>query len=228
MQAGANAVAAYDAQTADYALRVDAREALYDISDLLFGVFFEDINFAADGGLYAEMIANRSCEFTSLARDDALYVWSAVGGAALNVTSDAPALALNANNPSFLTVTNAGGGLAGAANRGFLEGMAIEAEAVYKLSFYARTLPGSDYDGDVTVRLLAGDTVAAEAAVSGVTGEWRRFEASLTSGATAGEDVRAAVLIDAGTVAFDMISLFPADTYRGEANGVRKDFGELL
>ena len=56
----ANTVTAYDTETADYSLTIDVDDEIHDISDLLFGIFFEDINFAADGGLYAEMIVNRS------------------------------------------------------------------------------------------------------------------------------------------------------------------------
>ena len=75
----ANTVAAYDVLAADYTLDVDAGNELYDISDLLFGIFFEDINFAADGGLYAEKIVNRSFEFTQIASGDELHGWSRAG-----------------------------------------------------------------------------------------------------------------------------------------------------
>ena len=69
----ANTVSAYSAESADYRLDIDADAAEGEISDLLFGIFFEDINFAADGGLYAEKIVNRSFEFTTFARGDQLY-----------------------------------------------------------------------------------------------------------------------------------------------------------
>ena len=72
---GANTVTAYNTETANYQLSVDASKKIHDISDLLFGIFFEDINFAADGGLYAEKIVNCSFEYTELAVDDALYHW---------------------------------------------------------------------------------------------------------------------------------------------------------
>ena len=69
----ANSVTAYSEENADNSLTVDVEDEIHDISDLLFGIFFEDINFAADGGLYAEMIVNRSFEFTDIAVNDALY-----------------------------------------------------------------------------------------------------------------------------------------------------------
>ena len=86
----ANTVSAYSAEDADYGLQISADEAVDEISDLLFGIFFEDINFAADGGLYAEKAVNRSFEYTALARDDALYGWSAVGGADLRAQGEKP------------------------------------------------------------------------------------------------------------------------------------------
>ena len=75
----ANTVTSYSEANADYTLGIDAGDEIHHISDLLFGVFFEDINFAADGGLYAEMVLNRSFEFTEIAAGDALHGWNTVG-----------------------------------------------------------------------------------------------------------------------------------------------------
>lgn len=66
----AGKTAAYDEEKSNYSLKIDSSKNLHDISDMLFGVFIEDINFAADGGLYAEMVQNRSFEFTELAAGD--------------------------------------------------------------------------------------------------------------------------------------------------------------
>ena len=220
-----NTVTAYDTDAADYRLTSDVNEALHPISDTLFGIFFEDINFAADGGLYAEMVSNRSFAFTSLAANDALYGWSAAGNAALRVSNDDPAGALNQNNPSYLIIENTAETLSGAENRGFTEGMAIRAGKTYNVSFYARS---DTYRGQVTLRLLAGETVAAQAEISGMTGDWQKFEASVTSAVTASENVRLSVLIGQGTAAFDMVSMFPADTYLQEENGLRADLCEKL
>jgi hypothetical protein len=63
----AGEISAYDAAGSNYTLNIDASDEVHDISDLLYGIFIEDINFAADGGLYVEMVQNRSFEFTSLA-----------------------------------------------------------------------------------------------------------------------------------------------------------------
>ncbi len=221
----ANTVAAYDADAADYRLTIDPDTAVGDISDLLFGIFFEDINFAADGGLYAEKVVNRSFEYTTFARGDQLYGWSAVGGAALRAETGKPDEALNENNPNFAVVTNDGDAPAGLANRGFLDGLSIDKDAAYKLSFYAKS---SDYTGPVTAQLCVGETVVGEGAVDAIGADWTKYTLTLTAGETAFENVTLRLLIGKGTVCFDMISLFPTDTYKGRENGMRKDLGEML
>ena len=90
-----NTVSAYDKTASDYQLSIDASEEIHDISDLLFGIFFEDINFAADGGLYAELVVNRSFEFTEIAAGDQFYGWRVVGGAAAEVRVNDAENALN-------------------------------------------------------------------------------------------------------------------------------------
>lgn len=84
----AGEISAYDTTNANYALRVQAGETKHEISDLLYGIFIEDINFAADGGLYAEMVQNRSFEFTSLAKGNEMHAWSKVGDIDAEVVKD--------------------------------------------------------------------------------------------------------------------------------------------
>ncbi len=220
----ANTVGVYDEAAADYALSLNAENALHDISDLLFGIFFEDINFAADGGLYAEMVANRSFEFTSLAAGDQLYHYNAVNGASLDVKLNDVSGGLNRNNPNYLVLTNPAADLAGVENIGFMEGMAIEAKD-YDFSVYAKA---ADYTGPVTVRLVAGDTVAAEGVIPTVSDTWVKYTLTLRSSVQASERVRLQVLIGEGSVCLDMLSLFPRDTYKNRANGLRKDLAEAL
>ncbi len=223
MRPNANSVQAYDPASADASLYADVSSALHPVSDMLYGAFFEDINFAADGGLYAEMVANRSFEFTSLAKGDALYGWSAVGAAGLAVRRED---GLNANNPSYLALTNPTGVPAGVENRGFLEGMSIRQGEAYRLSFYAKT-PAGDAP-QIMVRLAAGAAVAAEAAVSGVTAQWQKYTATLVPDRTADQNVRLQLLIGRGEVMLDMVSLFPEDTFMGRENGLRRDLAELV
>ena len=220
----ANTVGVYDAAAADYALSLNAGETLHNISDLLFGVFFEDINFSADGGLYAEMVANRSFEFTSLAAGDQLYHYAPVGNAALEVKTGDAENALNRNNTNYLVLTNPADAIAGVKNVGFMEGMCIEAKA-YNFSVYAKS---DAYSGPVAVRLMAGDTAAAEGVIPEITNEWTKYKLRLVSDAAATENGSLQVLSGRGSVCLDMVSLFPEDTYKGRENGLRKDLAEAL
>ncbi|MBR6784862.1 MAG: carbohydrate binding domain-containing protein, partial [Clostridia bacterium] len=169
----ANSVTVYDASVADYVLNIDAANELYDISDLLFGIFFEDINFAADGGLYAEKIVNRSFEFTEVALDDELYGWSAVNGAALSVIKSAEDM-LNENNPNYLVIENGSDIFAGVQNVGFLDGIAVEAGERYDISFYAKAVNG--YRGKAYVKLLCGEKILGEGEVDSLSDEWKKYE----------------------------------------------------
>ncbi|WP_253289067.1 Ig-like domain-containing protein [Eubacterium sp. MSJ-13] len=74
----AGKVSEYNKEKSNFSLSVDASDKVHDISDILYGIFIEDINFAADGGLYAEMVQNRSFEFTKLASDNEKHAWSNV------------------------------------------------------------------------------------------------------------------------------------------------------
>ena len=217
-----NSVTAYDSAAADYSLAVDVEDEIHDISDLLFGIFFEDINFAADGGLYAEMVVNRSFEFTQLAANDALYGWNTVGGAQARVEAKD---SLNANNPNYLELSNNSDMPAGIENVGFLDGMAIEENAKYNFSVYAKNVGGC---GGLTVRLAVGGETVAEGRTDGLTADWQKYELTLTAEKTAFNNVTLQVLVDNGSAALDMISLFPEDTFKGRENGMRKDLGELL
>ncbi len=221
----ANSVTAYSQSDADYELTVDVEDEIHDISDLLFGIFFEDINFAADGGLYAEMVVNRSFEFTEIAAGDALYGWNAVNGAEASVKLNADD-SLNKNNTNYLILSNSADVCAGVANFGFLDGMSIEENAKYNFSVYAKALDG--YDGAITVRLVSGKETVAESKINSITAEWQKYELELTSSETDFENATLQVLIDNGCVALDMISLFPDDTFKGRENGMRKDLGEML
>ncbi len=221
----ANTVTAYDASetVADYMLNIDAANEIHDISELLFGIFFEDINFAADGGLYAEKVINRSFEYGTLAADDELHGWSAVGNSNYYVVKDDLSGCLNANNTKYLVIDNETAELSGVANKGFLEGMAIENAVTYDFSVYAKAL--SAYTGEITVRLVADGAVAGESTISGITDEWAQYKTQIVSTVTATSNVYLQVLIGEGKVAFDMVSLFPP-TYKD--HGMREDLAKML
>lgn len=209
-----------------YVLNVNAANEVHEISDLLYGIFIEDINFAADGGLYAEMVQNRSFEFGKLAAGDELHAWRNVGEVNVKVVTDDTKGCLNLNNPNYAVIENTTGAQAGIENKGFLDGMAINENAVYNFSIYAKGLDG--YTGPVYVTLKAGDKEAATAKIDAISGDWAKYELSLTSQITANSNVRLAVTIEDGNAAIDMVSLFPEDTYKGRKNGLRRDLAEKL
>ncbi|MGN1328839.1 MAG: alpha-L-arabinofuranosidase C-terminal domain-containing protein [Eubacterium sp.] len=221
---GANTVAAYNTADADFELTVDTKDKIHDISDLLFGIFLEDISFAADGGLYAEMVANRSFEFTELAVDDALYRWSAVGNADISVESEKEH-SLNENNPSYLVMKNSSTDFAGIENQGFLDGMSIEEGKNYNMTFYAKS---SSYDGEYQINLAVNGEAVTGAKVTPTSDEWTKYSVTLTSPVTAYENVTLQVIMNKGEAYFDMISLFPENTYKNRENGLRNDLATKL
>ena len=218
-----NTVTAYDKENSDYQLSIDAGNKVHEISDMLYGIFFEDINFAADGGLYAEKVINRSFEYGELASDDELHGWSKVGEPMLNVIKGDKLGGLNENNTNYLVITNTTTGFAGVQNRGFLEGMAIEKGANYYFSLYAKDLKGGSTP--ITVNLVADGKIAATGKIPAVGTQWEKYELTLVSDTTATQNVYLQVLTESGKIAIDMVSLFP-DTYKG--HGMRIDLAEKL
>ena len=221
-----NTVSAYSEESANYTLNIDANDEIHDISELLFGIFFEDINFAADGGLYAEKVVNRSFEFTEIAENDQLYGWNVVGDAVAEVKVNDAENCLNENNTNYLILTNQATAPCGIANVGFLDGMSLEAGDTYRFSVYAKGLDG--YSGKVYARLCVGNEVVGSAEISSITEDWEKYELVIASSKSANSDVTLQLLIDNGKAAFDMVSLFPTDTFMGRENGMRKDLGVML
>lgn len=197
------------------------------ISDTLFGLFLEDINYAVDGGMYAEMVKNRSFEYGIEARDEQLHGWEPTSEAVTFEVYDGSAdgTALNENNPQYAVVHNTGTSAVkpyeGISNEGYLEGMAITQGASYDVSFYCKSEDSSVDTVYVTLYNEDG-TVYDEQTVEGISEQWRKYGTTLT----ANRKVRLAVSFPAGTACFDMISMMPQDTYKGLP--IRKDFGEYL
>ncbi|MCI5937234.1 MAG: Ig-like domain-containing protein [Eubacterium sp.] len=219
-------IATYDTNKSNYTLNVDALNQVHEISDMLYGIFIEDINFVADGGLYAEMVQNRSFEFTSLASGNEKHAWSNVGTVTTDVVKNDTSGCLNANNPNYMVITNTSSSNAGIANKGFLDGMSITKDNTYKFSIYAKGMDG--YTGPVEVSIMNGSTVAAKGTIDRVTDNWKKYQLELTSSVTSHSGVTLRVTIPKGKLAVDMVSLFPSNTYKGRENGLRKDLAEKL
>jgi alpha-L-arabinofuranosidase len=219
----------FSAQTtraADATLTVDVNRTGPAISPMMHGIFFEDINYAADGGLYAELVQNRSFEHR-----DPLFAWSKVerggGEVKISVETDRP---LNANNPHYLrlAVDLAGTG-AGVANDGW-DGIAVKQGEKYVFTVHARGgLATKDTGAELTAQLESADgKPLGFCEIEGLTADWRKFTGTIT--ATASDThAKLAILVRAhGSVDFDMVSLFPENTFKHRANGLRADLAQML
>ena len=215
-------------------IRLDADTSVLDesyrISNMLYGIFLEDINFAVDGGLYAEMVKNRSFEYGVLASGANKHGWSVTDREVISfetVDGTEDGSCIHANNPVYALVTNQSEALGGITNTGFLDGMAVKAGNPCRFSAFIRGVDG--YSASVMVRLFDRQgTVYAEETIDSVTSDWHRYELELTPTETVTSGLSLGVYIDRGTVALDMVSLFPGDTWMGRSNGLRKDLVEYL
>ncbi|MGW0805072.1 alpha-L-arabinofuranosidase C-terminal domain-containing protein [Nonomuraea sp. NPDC002799] len=204
-------------------LTVDTKAKGTKVSPDLYGVFYEDINHAADGGLYAELVQNRSFEFN--ATDNSAYTgltaWSEDergGTATLAVTGEEP---LNAANRNYLRLDVTGDGTAGVRNAGFNRGLPLKAGERYDLTLWARRSAA----GPLTVTAEDGTTVLGRATLRVKAGGWAKYRASFTaSGST--DAGRLVVQAPAGRTDLDMVSLFPRDTYKG--HGLRTDLATMI
>lgn len=228
---GVNVVAQNEsAQT----LTIEVDSKTVDIPKTFVGLFFEDINYAADGGLYAELINNRSFEFgswhgTYSTFSDYFYAWHIVGDIEGVLThkqgTESP---IHPNNPYYLQVNveSAGHGI-GIANEGF-EGIAIKENENYNFSMFVRNV---NYSSDITIRLeSASGEVFAQKLIKNdqLSNEWSKVSFVLTPTQTS-DEARLTVLFNhEGILDLDMISLFPEETFNGRVNGLRKDLAQML
>lgn len=204
------------ATVTDYTLTVDPAAQGAAIDDTMYGVFFEDINRAADGGLYAELVQNRSFEYSTA--DNRSYTpltaWTVDGTA--QVLNDAGRL--NERNRSYLSL----GAGSSVSNAGYNTGIRVEAGKKYDFSVWARAEAGTT----LTVGLQDSAGPLASARQIAVKGGWARYEATFTASRTS--SYGRLTVASPAAAALDMVSLFPRDTYRGEPNGLRKDLAEKI
>lgn len=215
----------YNEENDQYSLTINASKKEVEISDMMYGLFYEDINFAADGGLYAELVKNRSFEYTEeLADSGALHSYTQFGNCSLEVLDDKP---LNKNNTHYLQISNQSNKPAGFINKGFLEGMALQEGESYRFSAYLRS---NDYKESITVKLLDNNNnELATGKINGITNEWEKYTLTLKSTKSTTHSGKLLVAMDKnGTLDVDMVSLFPFNTYKNRKNGLRADMVEML
>ena len=189
------------------------------IQPTMYGIFFEDINFGADGGLYAEMVENRSFEFP-----DRLMGWNTFGD--VTVSDVKPAFD---RNPHYVTLANAGHRekRTGLENRGFF-GMGLKKGMHYDFTVYARlhTLQGKE--AKFSIELVdEEDRPISKATVTVTSNKWQKHTATLTSDKTVEKGLLRIFLEGSESVDIDHVSLFPADSWQGMRADLVKDLADL-
>ncbi|MBO4596806.1 MAG: alpha-L-arabinofuranosidase [Bacteroidaceae bacterium] len=189
------------------------------------GIFFEDINYAADGGLYAELIQNRDFEYSESDNHrekwNAKTSWTLEGsGTDWSIVTDNP---LHANNihSSLLKTDKVGARLV---NGGF-DGIAVKKGEKYDLSlfFLSKTVQ------KVRISLREGDKTLASTVVSLKSGaQWKQYGAVLVPSASAEKAVLAIEPMQTGELQLDFVSLFPQKTFKNRKNGMRADLAQTL
>lgn len=195
------------------------------ISPLLMGIFFEDISRAADGGLYAELIQNRDFEYSSKDRREwnAQTAWTLKGTGATFTVSEASPLHVNTPHYAVLTVETPGASLT---NVGF-EGIALKKGEKYNFSLFTQQLSGKG--GKLKIRLVTPEgEVLAATTVSAPSATWNQQKAVLTANADCANAKLELEPQTVGSLALDMISLFPQNTFKGRANGLRADLAQTI
>jgi alpha-L-arabinofuranosidase len=199
---------------------VDAAKPGPRIDKMHYGIFFEEVNHAGDGGLWAEMIRNRSFEDSE--KPDNWQVVSS-GGAVGEIAID-QSKPLNANNTRSLKVTvkSAGDGLYGVANAGYWT-LPLRQGAVYNVSLFARR--SDDFGGRLVVRLVdAAGSVYAIHNISGLTADWRKYSFSMKPSKSSEAALLSITADKPGTFWLDSVSMMPADA----KDGFRPDLLALL
>ena len=205
---------------------VDVSKSITKIQPTMYGVFFEDINFAADGGLYAEMVKNRSFEF-----ENPLMGWIQTNSDrhSLNQQSGIATTIKtleNKTNPSILRVSINDDKGYELINEGF-RGMGIKKNASYNLSLKALNTSGSVKK--IIIQFIdKNKKVLGETVIVPNTTDWNTYTSKITATET---ELKAKLKITfqgTGVIDLDLISLFPEDTWKNRKNGLRKDLVQLL
>lgn len=199
---------------------VNTKKVGAKVQPTMYGIFFEDINYAADGGLYGELVKNRSFEFP-----DALMGWKAFGK--FEVKNDGPF----ERCPHYVVLGYSGHNDAatGLQNEGYF-GIGIEKGEDYRFSVWAKAVSG---DATVEVSLVDENTMeehqefaTAELKVSG--NEWKKYELVLKPTKTVQKANLRLLLKGKNSVALEHVSLFPKHTFKDRDNGMRRDLAQAL
>ncbi|TWF41425.1 alpha-L-arabinofuranosidase [Chitinophaga polysaccharea] len=201
---------------------IKANEVKAPVAPHMWGIFFEDINLSADGGIYAELVKNRSFEFNTPLMGWSIPKETAANGNVLVVNRHDT----HPSNPRFARITVTGTRSFDMVNEGF-RGMGIKAGEQYNFSVYARQQGSTP----VKIRIALLDESGKEignAVVSPQGSEWQLYKASFTASATVAKAKLQVAFSGPGILDADMISLFPQHTWKERSNGLRADLVQLL
>lgn len=199
-------------------ISVDVKKPGSPIQKTMYGIFFEDINYGADGGLYAEMVKNRSFEFPQ-----SLLGWTSFGN--VEVKNDGPF----ANNPHYVRLSYPGHDekRTGMDNEGFF-GFGLKKDADYRFSVWARAVAGNSTESiriefiDPTSAVLSSQNITVDSK------EWKKYQVVLKS-TTLEPKARLRIFLSSkGSMDLEHVSVFPVDTWKGRENGLRKDLAQAL
>jgi alpha-L-arabinofuranosidase len=200
------------------------------ISPDLFGIFFEDISYAADGGLYAELIQNRSFEYSpSESQWNPFTAWEyAPKGYSYGTVSVETTSPIHVNNPHYVVLNVEEVGQEGLAltNRGF-DGIPVKGGEEYNFSVFIRQLSGNSIPFEAQLRTKKGEKIGV-VSFSSTSNDWQKYTATIT--ATQSNDSANLVLLAKarGKFAVDVVSLFPKKTYKNRSNGMRADLAGVI
>ena len=204
-------------------ISVQADKPGAEIQPAMWGVFFEDINFAADGGIYAELVKNRSFEFElPMTGWRTLSKQNGTGRIVANFYSPS-----RPSNPHFMRIyIDPSAGTFGFTNEGF-RGMGIRKDEQYNFSVSARLSENSDIQMTAELITSAGQVIG-KTELSGFSGTWKKHQATMIASATEKKAQLRIILSGKGSMDLDMISLFPNDTWKGRPNGLRRDIVQMI
>ena len=198
---------------------VNTKKKIAEINPDMYGIFFEDINFAADGGLYAEMIENRSFDFPQTP----LMGWTSYGE--VTPMTEMPAFE---RNPTYVRINNnfprKGAGII---TSGFRGGLAFKADEIYNLTFYARTIGNIEAQVHIEIINGVGERIK-DYTVNVNTNQWTKYSISIKPEVTDAKCKLRLNLANKGAIDVDHVSLFPKNTYKNRENGMRNDLAKAL
>ena len=203
-------------------LTVVADKPLTAIAPTMWGVFFEDINFGADGGLYAELVKNRSFEFPiAMMGWDEERVNYQKGQILIINRSD------NSANARFarITINNPEGNFS-LSNDGF-RGMGFHKEKQYVFSMMIRSAHPADIKIRIQLLNYAGKVIGY-GSIENFSKDWKKYSATITTNDTAQRGRLNLIFEGQGMVDIDMISLFPNDTWKNRPGGLRNDLVQKI